>query len=61
MLLTLIVTLVIAGLIWWLIEAFLPIDYRFKQIIYVLIALYVIVVILMAFGIEVPILSRLVA
>lgn len=60
MLITLIATLIVAGLIWWLVEAFLPIDYRFKQLIYVLIVLYIIVVILKALGIEVPVLSRLV-
>ena len=59
MLISLITTLIIAGLIIWLINAFLPIDYRIKQIIYVLIAIYIIVMILSAFGVNVPILGRL--
>ena len=59
MLITLIVTLVIAGLVMWLVQAFLPIDFRFKQIIYVLIGLYVVLVILAAFGVNVPILGKL--
>lgn len=59
MLITLIVTLVIAGIILWLVNAFLPIDYRFKQIIYFLVVLYVILTILAAFGVNVPILGAL--
>ena len=59
MLITLIVTLVIAGLVMWLVQVFLPIDFRFKQIIYVLIGLYVVLVILAAFGVNVPILGKL--
>ena len=59
MLLTLIVTLVIAGLVMWLVQAFLPIDYRIKQVIFFLIGLYVLLVILAAFGVNVPILGKL--
>ena len=59
MLISLIVTLVIAGLVMWLVQAFLPIDYRIKQIIYVLIGIFVIVAVLAAFGVNVPIFSKL--
>ena len=61
MLITLLVTLVIAGLVIWLVEAFLPIDYRIKTVIYVLIGLYVVLVVLAAFGVNVPILGKLLA
>ena len=59
MLVTLIVTLVVAGLALWLVEAFLPIDYRIKQVIYILIGLYIILMVLAALGVNVPILGKL--
>ena len=59
MILTLIVYLIVAGLVWWLVESFLPIDYRIKQVIYVLIGIWVVLVVLAAFGVNVPILGRL--
>lgn len=59
MLLNLIVMLVVVGLVWWLVESFLPIDYRIKQVIYVLMGIFVVVAVLAAFGVNVPIFSKL--
>ena len=59
MIINLIVMLVIVGLVWWLIESFLPIDYRIKQVIYVLMGIFVVVAILAAFGVNVPFFSKL--
>lgn len=56
---SLIVTLIIIGLVYWLVSAFLPIDSRFKQIIYVLLVIFAIVAVLGAFGVNVPFFSRL--
>ncbi len=59
MLVTLIVTLVIIGLLIWLVEMFIPIDFRIKQVIYVLVGIYVILMVLEAFGVHVPVLDKL--
>jgi hypothetical protein len=57
---TLIVTLILAGLAIWVLNSFFPnFDYRIKQLIYALIIIYVILTILAAFGVQVPILGKL--
>ena len=56
-LITIVIVLIIAGLIIWLVEGFLPIDVRFKQLIRVVVivgaVLYVIFLLLQLAGIAV--------
>jgi len=58
MLVTLIAVLIIAGIVGWLVNV-LPVVYWIKQIIWGLIALFVVLYLLAAFGVHVPILDKL--
>ena len=59
MLLTLIVSLVVIAVILYLVEVLIPMDARIKQVIYVLIGIYVLLWLLSALGVTIPELSPL--
>jgi low temperature requirement protein LtrA len=56
-LITLIVTLVVVGLILWLINNYLPMDRKIKQILNVVVVIIVILWLLSAFGLIAPLSS----
>jgi len=58
-LLTLLTVIILGGLFLWLVNAFLPIDYRFKQLIYFLVVIVMVLFVLAAFGVHVPVLDKL--
>lgn len=56
---SLIILLVLVGLGMYVLEMFVPIDRRIKQIIYILVGLWIFVMLLGLFGVHVPYLSNL--
>jgi hypothetical protein len=57
--LSLIILLVLVGLGMYVLEMFIPIDRRIKQVIYILVGLWIFVMLLGMVGVDVPYLSRL--
>lgn len=60
MLITLIVSLLIIGVLLYIVRVLIPVDPRIMSIIYLLIGVYIVLWILAALGINVPILGPLV-
>jgi hypothetical protein len=56
--LSLIITLVIIGLAMYVLEMFVPIDRRIKQVIYILIGIWILITLLGMAGVAVPMLSN---
>lgn len=57
--LSLIVILVLVGLGMYVLEMFIPIDRRIKQVIYILVGLWIFVMLLGLLGVSVPYLGNL--
>ena len=57
--LSFIILLVLVGLGMYVLEMFVPIDRRIKQVIYILVGLWIFVMLLGLFGVSVPYLDRL--
>jgi hypothetical protein len=55
----LIVTLVLIGLALYVLQMFVPIDGRIKQVIYILVGLWLLVTLLSMAGVQVPYLGNL--
>lgn len=57
--LSLIILLVLVGLAMYVLEMFVPIDRRIKQVIYIILGLWIFVMVLGLFGVSVPYLGNL--